>query len=220
MRQTSRLTFKDTTTMTTRTIIGLYETYEAASRTVRDLEAAYIPDADISLVAHRFENFVVTDEPASGAEIGAETGAAGGAAIGGAAGLLAGLGVLAIPGVGPVVAAGWLVAAAAGAVAGAVAGGATGGLIGSLTSAGVSKEHASFYAEGVRRGGALVTARVEAVHIATTEAIMQRNGRIDPVTREKAYRDSGWREFDEKSVPFTQADVARERTLYPILPLI
>jgi len=162
----------------------------------------------------------VTDEPASGAAIGAETGAAGGGAIGGAAGLLAGLGILAIPGVGPVVAAGWLVATAAGAVAGAVAGGATGGLIGSLTSAGVSREHASFYAEGVRRGGALVTARVEAGHFATAEAIMQRHGRIDPVTREKAYRDSGWREFDETSAPFTPADVARERTLYPNMPLI
>ena len=206
--------------MTTRTIIGLYDTYEAASRTVRDLEAAHIPGADISLVAHRSENYVVTDETTSGAAIGAETGAAGGAAIGGAASLLAGLGVLAIPGVGPVVAAGWLVAAAAGAVAGAVAGGATGGLIGSLTSAGVSKEHASFYAEGVRRGGALVTARVEAVHVATAEAIIQRHGRIDPVTREKAYRDSGWREFDEKSVPFTPADVARERALYPNQPSI
>lgn len=206
--------------MTTRTIIGLYDTYEAASRTVRDLEAAHIPGADISMIAHGFENYVVTDEPASGAAIGAETGAAGGGAIGGAAGLLAGLGILAIPGVGPVVAAGWLVATAAGAVAGAVAGGATGGLIGSLTSAGVSREHASFYAEGVRRGGALVTARVEAGHFATAEAIMRRHGRIDPVTREKAYRDSGWREFDETSAPFTPADVARERTLYPNMPLI
>jgi hypothetical protein len=206
--------------MTTRTIIGLYDSYEAASRTVRDLEAAHIRDADISLVAHRSENYVVTDDATSGAVIGAETGASAGVAIGGGAGLLAGLGILAIPGIGPVVAAGWLIAAAVGAVAGAAAGGATGGLIGSLTSAGVSKEHASFYAEGVRRGGALVTARVEDGHFATAEAIMQRHGRIDPVTREKAYRDSGWREFDEKSIPFTPADVARERGLYPNHPSI
>ena len=206
--------------MTTRTIIGLYDSYEAASRTVRDLEAAHIPGADISLVAHRSENHVVTGVATSGAAIGAEAGASAGAAIGGAAGLLAGLGILAIPGVGPVVAAGWLVATAAGAVAGAAAGGATGGLIGSLTSAGVSKEHANFYAEGVRRGGALVTARGEAGQFAMAEAIMQRHGRVDPVTREKAYRDSGWREFNETSVPFTPADVARERALYPSVPLI
>ena len=42
---------------------------------------------------------------------------------------------------------------------------------------------------------------------------MQRHGRIDPATREKAYRDGGWSEFDEKSVPYTPADVARERAL-------
>ena len=70
--------------------------------------------------------------------------------------LLAGLGLLAIPGVGPVVAAGWLVATAAG----AAAGGLTGGIVGALTQAGVSDEDAQVYAEGVRRGGTLVTARV------------------------------------------------------------
>jgi hypothetical protein len=66
-------------------------------------------------------------------------------AVGGAVGLLAGLGLLAIPGIGPVVAAGWLVSTAAG----AAAGGATGGLIGALTQAGVSEEDAHVYAEGV-----------------------------------------------------------------------
>jgi hypothetical protein len=126
--------------------------------------------------------------------------------------------MLAIPGVGPVVAAGWLVATAVGAVAGAAAGGATGGLIGSLTSSGVTKEHASFYAEAVRRGGALVTARVDQGLVATTEAIMRRHGRIDPMTREKAYRERGWTEFDENSPPYTPADVARERALYSSRP--
>jgi hypothetical protein len=124
--------------------------------------------------------------------------------------------MLAIPGVGPVVAAGWLVATAVGAVAGAAAGGATGGLIGSLTSSGVTKEHASFYAEAVRRGGALVTARVDQGLVATTEAIMRRHGRIDPMTREKAYRERGWTEFDENSPPYTPADVARDARSIPV----
>jgi hypothetical protein len=199
--------------MTTRTVTGLYDSYDEAAQTVRDLEAANIPHADISMVAHRTRSHV-PDDAAGGATVGAETGASAGAAIGGGAGLLAGLGILAIPGVGPVVAAGWLVATAVGAIAGAAAGGATGGLIGSLTSAGVSTDHASFYAEGVRRGGALVTARVGEGQFATAEAIMERHGRIDPTTREKAYRDSGWKQFDEKAAPFTPADVARERALY------
>jgi hypothetical protein len=199
--------------MTTRTVTGLYDSYDAATRTVRDLEAANIPYADISMIAHR------SNAPeASNAGTGAEAGASAGAAIGGGAGLLVGLGILAIPGVGPVVAAGWLVATAVGAVAGAAAGGATGGLIGSLTSAGVSSEHANFYAEGVRRGGALVTARVDEPLVTTAEAIMKRHGRIDPTTRERAYRNGGWKQFDEKSAPFSQADVARERALYPMTP--
>jgi hypothetical protein len=74
-----------------------------------------------------------------------------GAAVGGVGGLLTGLGLLAIPGVRPVVAAGWLVATAAGAATGAVVGGAAGGLVGSLTGAGVPERDAQFYAEGVRR---------------------------------------------------------------------
>jgi hypothetical protein len=191
--------------MTTRTVTGLYDSYDAATQTVRDLEAANIPHSDISIVAH---------ESTGGAAVGAETGASAGAVIGGGAGLLAGLGILAIPGVGPVVAAGWLVATAVGAIAGAAAGGATGGLIGSLTSAGVSRDDASFYAEGVRRGGTLVTARVDEEHITTVETIMNRHGRIDRATREHVYRDAGWQGFDEKSVPYTPAEVARERSLH------
>jgi hypothetical protein len=205
---------KEKAPMTTTTVTGLYDSYDAAAQTVRDLEAAHIPYADISMVAHRSDAYVASGAPPSGAATGAEAGASAGAALGGGAGLLAGLGMLAIPGVGPVVAAGWLVATAVGVVAGAAAGGATGGLIGSLTSAGVTKEHAHVYAEAVRRGGALVTARVEEGLVATAEAIMRRHGRIDPAAREKAYRDSGWREFDATSAPFTPAEVAGERMIY------
>ncbi len=61
---------------------------------------------------------------------------------GGAAGVAAGLGLLAIPGIGPVAAAGWLASLAAG----AVAGGATGGIIGALVESGTSKENAAIYA--------------------------------------------------------------------------
>ena len=63
---------------------------------------------------------------------------------------------MAIPGVGPVVAAGWLVSTLAGAAAGA----ATGGVLGALTQAGISDDDAQVYAEGLRRGGAVVSARV------------------------------------------------------------
>jgi hypothetical protein len=144
-----------------------------------------------------------------GAKAGAGTGASIGAVVGGGAGLLAGLGMLAIPGVGPVVAAGWLVATAAGAAAGAAAG----GLIGSLTGAGVSKEHANIYAEGVRRGGSLVTARVDEGRVAVAEQVLRRNRWVDPDKRGKLYRDEGWKSFDERAKPYSAEEVARQRNL-------
>src|SRR6202035_4694372 len=142
---------------------------------------------------------------------GAGTGASIGTVLGGGVGLLAGLGMLAIPGIGPVVAAGWLVATAAGAVAGAAAG----GLLGSLTGAGISKEQAHLYAEGVRRGGTLVTARVDDGHLASTaEAILRRHHAIDPAERGKFYREEGWTGFDERAKPFSAEELTRQRNLH------
>ena len=116
----------------TKTVSALYDTYDAAHSAVSALEAAGIPHSDISIVANNSENWHRDDRPSNAAG-----GAGVGAAVGGVGGLLTGLGMLAIPGVGPVVAAGWLVATAVGAMAGAAVGGATGGLVGSLTKEGV-----------------------------------------------------------------------------------
>jgi hypothetical protein len=196
--------------MMTKTITGLYDTYDDAAQTVRDLAAAGVPDADISVVANNVDNRYFFKKESNAAP-DAEAGAAVGGVLGGGAGLLAGLGLLAIPGVGPVVAAGWLVATAVGAVAGAGAGAATGGVIGSLTSAGVSREHAHIYAEGVRRGGTLVTARVDEHRAAAVEQIMRRHRSVDPDTRGRVYRDAGWRAFDAGSPPYTAAELERER---------
>ncbi len=144
----------------TQTVTALYDTYDAAVSAVDALEAAGVPHSEISIVSNNVDNRY-DRERASNAGADAGTGAGIGAAVGGVGGLLTGLGLLAIPGVGPVVAAGWLVATAVGAVGGAVVGGAAGGLVGSLTGAGVPERDANFYAEGVRRGGTLVTARVD-----------------------------------------------------------
>lgn len=144
--------------MTTKTISGLYDVYDDAIQTVHEIEAAGVPAGNISMVANNADNRYAPIRKTNAAP-DAEAGAAVGTIVGGGAGLLAGLGMLAIPGVGPVVAAGWLIATAVGAVVGAGAGAATGGLVGSLTEAGVGKDYAQVYAEGVRRGGTLVTAR-------------------------------------------------------------
>jgi hypothetical protein len=196
--------------MTTKTITGLFDTYADAAQAVREIEASGVVRADLSVVASNIDNRY-TDTEESNAGPDAAVGAGVGAILGGGAGVLAGLGLLAIPGVGPVVAAGWIVATAVGAVAGAGAGGVTGGIIGSLTSSGVSTEHANIYAEGIRRGGTLVTARVEEHQAPAVEQIMRRNHAVDPALRGRTYRDAGWKSFDETASPYTASELEQER---------
>jgi len=196
--------------MSSKTIAGLFDTYDDAAQTVRDIETAGIPHGDISIVANNADNAY---PPATKTNAGpdAEAGAAIGTVVGGGAGLLAGLGLLAIPGVGPVVAAGWLAATAVGAIVGAGAGTAAGGLVGSLTSSGVSEDYSHIYAEGVRRGGTLVTARVDKSRVGAVEAILRHNHSVDPDTRGTFYRGNGWTEFDETAMPYTASELKRER---------
>jgi hypothetical protein len=205
------------------TISRLYDDYDAAARAVAELERAGIPHSDISIVASNAEGWYDRDGTAvrrsgkidrdnDGVDDRAEGAAAGagiGAAAGGLAGLLAGLGLLAIPGLGPVVAAGWLASTALA----AAAGGAAGGLIGALTQSGVSEEDAHIYAEGVRRGGTLVTARVPESDQQRYEAILDRSA-VDIRERARLYEESGWNRFDPNAPPYTADQVRREREMY------
>jgi uncharacterized protein YqgC (DUF456 family) len=197
----------------TQTVAALYDTYDSAVAAVNALEAAGIPHSDISIVSNNVDNQYGKDRPAEAAK-DAGKGAGVGAVVGGVGGLLTGLGLLAIPGVGPVVAAGWLVATAAGAATGAVVGGAAGGLVGSLTGAGVPEHDAHFYAEGVRRGGTLVTARADDARASAAREILQRYKSVDPAARGAAYRESGWTSFDENAPAYTADQVAAERSRY------
>lgn len=188
------------------TVTALFDTYEDASRTLHDLQAASIASTDLSLISHRGDTSheVIVDGEDKTAS-GAGTGAGIGTVLGGGAGLLAGLGIMAIPGIGPVVAAGWLVATAVGAVAGATAG----GLIGALTGAGVSEEHAHVYAEGIRRGGTLLVARTEPSNVARVRGIMLSDRAVNIDVRRDAYREEGWERFDHAAEPIAANDVGR-----------
>lgn len=198
------------------TISRLYDTYPDAERAVRALEAAGVSHSDISIVANNSDNWYSADKKVDRdrdgvddrAE-GAGTGAGIGAGLGGAAGLLAGLGLLAIPGLGPVVAAGWLAATAVGAAAGA----ATGGIVGALTEAGVSDDDATLYAEGVRRGGTLVTARVADADRTRLDAVLNQSA-VNLRDRSAAWQKSGWKTFDPSSKPYGADEVRKERQLY------
>ena len=194
----------------TTTVTGLFDHYSDATSAVDQLKAAGISEDDISIVSKnadgRYKDNDVGEDAGTGAGIGA--------AVGGVGGLLTGLGIMAIPGVGPVVAAGWLAATAAGAVTGAVVGGAAGGLIGALTDSGVDERDAHVYAEGVRRGGTLVTAKVDEGRAAEAEAILQRSNWVDLPTRRTAYEGQGWTAFDDASEPYSQAEIDAERARY------
>lgn len=182
------------------TITRMFDTYPHAVTAVTGLKQRGFTEEQISLVANAGDRAAIdvdTDETL--AAEGAGTGAGVGGALGAGAGLLAGLGIMAIPGVGPVVAAGWLVATAAGAVAGALAGGAAGGIVGSLMDSGVPEDDANVYAEGIRRGGSLVTVRAPAEQAAEAARVLDSYGPIDVAARRADYRSEGWTRFDESS---------------------
>src|SRR3954454_9725105 len=198
------------------TISRLYDNHTQAQSAVQRLEAAGVPHSDISIVANNSDSWFNTDKKldrdrdgVDDRAEGAGKGAGIGAGVGGTAGLLAGLGLLAIPGLGPVVAAGWLEAKAVGAAAGA----ATGGIVGALTEAGVSKEDAHSYAEGVRRGGTLVSARVADADRARLDAVLN-DSAVNLQERTAAWQKGGWQSFDPAAQPYGADEIRRERELY------
>lgn len=204
-----------------KTITRLFDSHTQALDAISDLETRGIDHDKISLVSNNTENWHDGHKHAGSERDGendvaegAGKGAATGGLFGGGAGLLAGLGMLAIPGLSPVVAAGWLAATAVGAAVGAVAGAATGGLLGALKDAGHTDEEANVYAEGVRRGGALVSVKAHADEIATVEEVLNARRGVDAAVRGDAYRQSGWTAFDPAATPYSTDDIGRERALY------
>ncbi|MVO99823.1 general stress protein [Paenibacillus lutrae] len=134
-----------------RKAIGVFHTGEEANRAIASLKEHGYTDEDISVLAKHKEEAggtVTTGEE----ETKADKGAIGGAAIGSAAGLIAGIGLMAVPGIGPFLAAGPLAAALSGAALGAGAGGVTGALIG----AGIPEDQIEDYHSRVNKGDILV----------------------------------------------------------------
>jgi hypothetical protein len=202
----------------TKTITHVYYDYATAEQSVRDAKAAGLGDSAISLVASNADGWhkpgssdvnPLHDKDRDGKDDraeGAATGGGLGAIAGGAAGAAAGLGMLAIPGIGPVVAMGWLTSLALG----AVAGGATGGIVGALVESGESKENAALYAEALRRGGAIVTAKVPDDEVDRYKAILSKSA-FDVAARESLYRETGWTGYDPSASAYNPEQVRQER---------
>lgn len=201
--------------MATRTFTHLYDNYNEAVHTVQALEAAGVSHADISIVGNNADSAHATTAGTTGTDPDATktgAGATTGTVLGGGLGLLTGIGLLAIPGVGPVVAAGWLIAT----VTGAGIGAAGGGVLGSLIHAGVPEEHAHAYTEGVRRGGTLVSVRGDDSQAATIDGVLEgrTSAAVDMTTRRAAYTATGWEKFQDTAPHYTPEQIAAERTRY------
>lgn len=192
-----------------KTIVALFDGRGQAEGAVRRLEELGFTDNDISLVAggsgvadavaiDPLDSGVASPRTAKAAETsetGMKTGTAAGAGalvgagIGGAAGLLASLAGLTIPVIGPILAAGPLVAALTGAGIGAAAG----GLVGALANAGIPEAEAEIYSEGVRRGGTLVIVHAYDDRADEVVDLLEDEGAVDIDERASEWTAGGWR---------------------------
>ena len=164
-----------------KTVAGLFESRSSAEQAVHDLRTAGFESERVSVMARDPERARdVANETGAEVTTGAATGAGLGALLGGAAGWLVGIGALAIPGVGPIVAAGPIAAAlgVAGttAAAGAGVGLVAGGIAGALTGWGFSESEARAYQQGVERGDILLGVEVPDDDAGRAEDIFRRRG--------------------------------------------
>ena len=144
-------------------VFGIYKSGESAERAVDSIIAAGFPSSDISvLLPDTRSTKAFAHEKDTKAPEGTTAGVTAGGAIGGTLGVLAGIGALAIPGVGPLIAAGPIMAG----LAGLGIGGAVGGIVGALVGMGIPEYEAKRYEGQVKGGGTLLS-----VHCDTSEEI-------------------------------------------------
>src|SRR5271154_1899897 len=142
-------------------VFGIYRDRSSAEEAVDALRGAGFRNSDVSaLLPDNVGTKDFAHEKNTKAPEGTTTGAATGGLLGGALGWLAGIGALAIPGVGPLIAAGPIV----GALAGVGVGGAVGGFIGALVGMGIPEYEAKRYDGRIKQGGVLLS-----VHCNTSE---------------------------------------------------
>lgn len=160
--------------------VGTFSTHNEVERALTQLRNAGFDMDEVSVLVKNDENepdeiagVEVKDKVGNQAGKGAATGAATGGAIGGLTGLLVGLGTIAIPGVGPIVAAGAAGTAIATALTGGAIGAAAGGLVGALVGLGIPKERAEVYDSVLRQGGYLVIVDGTQEELNQAHAILQ-----------------------------------------------
>lgn len=171
-----------------RAVIGIVDTRLGAETLVERIQGLGIPAGDISvLLPDERGSADFAHEHHTKAPEGAISGVAAGGIIGGTLGLLAGIGALAIPGFGPLIAAGPLM----GALSGAAGGAAVGGIAGALIGFGIPEYEAKHYEGKIRSGNVLVGVHVENADMKQRVVDAMRDGGATDVsvTGETASRD-------------------------------
>ena len=144
-------------------VFGIYKTAQLAETAVDHIISKGFSNSSVSvLMPDEDSTRAFAHEKNTKAPEGTTTGATTGGAVGGTLGLLAGIGALAIPGVGPLIAAGPIMAT----LAGVGVGGAVGGVVGALVGLGIPEYEAKRYEGAVKNGGTLLS-----VHCDTSEQI-------------------------------------------------
>jgi hypothetical protein len=185
-------------------VFGIYTTKTAAEAAVDQLLTGGFPNQDVSVLMS--DNRGAKDfaaEKNTKAPEGTATGAGVGGVVGGTLGLLAGIGALAIPGVGPLIAAGPIMAG----LAGLGIGGAVGGLVGALVGMGIPEYEAKRYEGRVKDGGILVS-----VHCETSDEISRAKD-IMKATGGEDIASSGEKSVSTHGVETTAADQGRATPL-------
>jgi hypothetical protein len=192
------------------TVVSVFPEVRQAKAAIHELTQNGFRSEDIGLVANR-EVSSTEEESTGDTQHNIGQGAGVGAVIGGAGGLLLSLASLAIPGIGPIVAAGPLVAALGGAGVGAT----VGTVVGALRSTGVPEQEAQYYHEAVRRGDVLVTVRADTQSDAErARDILDRHGAVDMDERVSSWRERGWTGYDAQAQPLTGDALRQERQYY------
>src|SRR4030081_839218 len=160
--------------MSKSSVFGIVKSYSQAEQIMEGLERAGFPASEISvLLPDNQGKHGIGHVKATKAPEGATTGAATGGVTGGVLGLLAGIGALAIPGVGPFIAAGPIMAALSGAAIGAT----TGGVVGSLVGMGIPEYEAKRYEGRVKDGGVLLSVHCDsAEEVSRAENLLKQTG--------------------------------------------
>src|SRR5579862_899615 len=158
-------------------VFGIFTTMSAADFATESCVRGGFTAADISaLIPENLGSRQIATEKSTKAPEGAAAGASSGAVVGGTLGLLAGIGALAIPGIGPFLAAGPLMAT----LAGIGVGGAVGGFTGALIGMGIPEYEAKKYEGRLKKGGILFTVHCDtSEEIDRAKAILERTGAED-----------------------------------------